>query len=100
MKLLIGNEFGTTTGRARKVNWLNVDKLIKAVNISGTTDIIISKIDVLDKIKVCKYYVKGVLKEVYDIDELKVNLKVSLRLNCPLLKNIIFSNSPESIEGL
>ena len=38
----VGNEFGTTTGRRRKVNWLNLDKLIKAINISGTTHIIIS----------------------------------------------------------
>ena len=51
----IGNEFGTTTGRMRKVNWLNLDKLVKSINISGTTDVIISKVDVLEIISVFKY---------------------------------------------
>ena len=45
----IGNEYGTTTGRLRNVNYLNVDKLIKALHYSGTTDLIISKIDILEK---------------------------------------------------
>ena len=95
-----GNEFGTTTGRARKVNWLDLDRLIKAVNISGTTDIVISKLDVLEKIKVCKYYFYGELRKVDNIDELINVIKTSLINNCPLLEKIIFSNSPESIEGL
>ena len=47
---LEGEEYGTTTGRKRKVNWLNFDKLVEAINKSGTTDIIISKIDVLEKV--------------------------------------------------
>lgn len=46
-----GNEYGTTTGRKRKVNWLNLDKLILAINVSGTT-VVISKNDVLQKVQV------------------------------------------------
>ena len=41
-----GKEYGVTTGRRRKVNWLDIQKLEKAINISGTTHIIISKIDI------------------------------------------------------
>ena len=95
-----GNEFGTTTGRARKVNWLDLDRLIKAVNISGTTDIVISKLDVLEKIKVCKYYFNGKIRQVSNTDELVNIIKTSLINSCPLLEKIIFSNSPESIDGL
>ena len=42
----VGNEFGVTTGRKRRVNWLNMDKLIKTINFSGTTHFIISKVDI------------------------------------------------------
>ena len=50
-----GKEYGTTTGRLRKVNYLNINKLIKALYYSGTTDLIISKIDILESINVFKY---------------------------------------------
>ena len=97
---VVGDEFGTTTGRARKVNWLNVDRLINALNVSGTTDIIISKTDVLKKIGIFKYYFKNELQEAYNLQEFETKLKLVLGMSCPFLKNIIFSNSPESIEGL
>lgn len=97
---LVGNEFGTTTGRARKVNWLNLDKLIEAIQISGTTDVIISKVDVLEKIGVWKYYYEGKLLEVLSKDDLITNIKLHLSKNCSLLKKIIFSYSPKTIEGL
>ena len=48
----LGKEYGVTTGRKRKVNWLNVDLLIKAVNISGTTHLVISKIDILKQLNI------------------------------------------------
>ena len=37
-----GEEFGVTTGRARKCKWLNLTKLIKAINMTGTTRLVIS----------------------------------------------------------
>ena len=33
----IGQEYGVTTGRKRKVNWLNLDYLCRAIKITGTT---------------------------------------------------------------
>ena len=42
----LGEEYGNTTGRKRIINYLNLDKLIKSINLSGTTRIIISKTDV------------------------------------------------------
>ena len=50
----LGKEYGVTTGRKRKVNWLNVDLLVKAINISGTTHLVISKIDILEQLNVYK----------------------------------------------
>ena len=50
----VGNEFGATTGRTRKVNWLNLDLLIKSINMSGCNIVVISKEDILETVGVFK----------------------------------------------
>lgn len=45
----LGKEYGSTTGRKRLVNWLNLDKLTKAIKISGVTKLIINKCDILEE---------------------------------------------------
>ncbi|MEO0293160.1 MAG: adenylosuccinate synthase [candidate division WOR-3 bacterium] len=44
----IGNEFGATTGRARSCGWLDLVALKYAIWITGTTELALTKIDVLD----------------------------------------------------
>jgi adenylosuccinate synthase len=95
---LVGNEFGTTTGRARKVNWLDTDRLIKAINISGCTHIIISKTDVLEKVG--RFRILNSDMEYRDLDELQKVINEILIPSCPLLKRIVYSNSAEGIEDL
>lgn len=46
----VGKEYGATTGRARKIRWLDLDGVIQAININGVTDLIINKIDVLQQV--------------------------------------------------
>ena len=59
-----GHEFGATTGRPRRTGWLDIPALKFAVMISGVTDLIMMKADVLDgfdTVKVCcEYRVDGV----------------------------------------
>ena len=93
----IGEEYGTTTGRRRTVNYLNLDLLIKAVNISGTTHIIISKVDVLEKAKVYKYYHKNKLNSCLSLENLMFTIRKILLDSCLLLKCINFSDNPETI---
>jgi adenylosuccinate synthase len=50
----LGQEYGTTTGRKRLVNWLNFDKLKIAVKTSGTTKLIINKCDILQQLNIYK----------------------------------------------
>lgn len=50
----LGQEYGTTTNRRRIVNWLRVDKLTEAVAKSGTTKLIINKIDIIKKLNLYK----------------------------------------------
>jgi adenylosuccinate synthase len=54
-----GGEFGTTTGRARRVGWLDLVALRYASRINGLTALAITKLDVLagvGSIKVCTSY--------------------------------------------
>ncbi len=54
-----GKEYGTTTGRPRRVGWLDLEAVKFACQISGATEVAITKIDILsglDKIKVCIDY--------------------------------------------
>jgi len=54
-----GNEFGSTTGRARRCGWLDLVALKYAIQINGVTQLIMMKGDVLSgfkKIKICTSY--------------------------------------------
>ncbi len=54
-----GGEFGTTTGRPRRVGWLDLESVKFACELSGITDIVITKIDILSglkELKVCTEY--------------------------------------------
>jgi len=93
----LGQEYGVTTGRRRKVNWLNVDKLVKAINISGTTDIIISKIDVLSEAGVFKFFYMNELYDFNSIVAMKRKLFMIIKSECQMIDKINFSSSPEKI---
>ncbi len=54
-----GGEYGATTGRPRRVGWLDLVALKHAVDVNGLDGIILTKLDVLDgypTIKVCVAY--------------------------------------------
>ena len=55
----VGNEFGATTGRARRCGWLDLVALKYAIRVNGVTQLMMMKGDVLsgfDTIKVCTSY--------------------------------------------
>ncbi|GAB3417271.1 adenylosuccinate synthase [Haloparvum alkalitolerans] len=54
-----GGEFGTVTGRPRRIGWLDVPMLRHAARVSGFTGIAVNHVDVLaglDELKVCHAY--------------------------------------------
>ncbi|SEJ76122.1 Adenylosuccinate synthetase [Cyclobacterium xiamenense] len=54
-----GNEFGSTTGRARRCGWLDLPALKYSIMINGVTQLFMMKADVLngfEEIKVCTGY--------------------------------------------
>lgn len=53
------DEYGTTTGRARRVGWLDLVQLKYACDVNGFDGLVVTKLDVLsgmDKLKVCVAY--------------------------------------------
>lgn len=90
----LGHEYGVTTGRKRKVQWLNVDYLIKAINISGTTHLIISKIDIIQKINIFKLIYNEKIITFNDFNSLKRFINDLLIRKCLFIKDIIYSDNP------
>jgi len=97
-----GNEYGATTGRRRKVNWLDTDLMSKAIILNGVTDVIINKMDVLNEVGV--YGIRnteGVKKFISEaqfhdalLGEMRNKLKMVGKMD-PV--NFTFSYSPETI---
>jgi len=56
------DEFGTTTGRARRVGWLDIVLLRYAVRVNGLTELTVTKLDILSglgPLKICIGYREG-----------------------------------------
>lgn len=57
-----GNEFGTTTGRPRRVGWLDLPLIRTAHRLNNFSELAITKLDVLSgfkEIKICTHYKVG-----------------------------------------
>ena len=72
-----GNEYGATTGRPRRCGWLDLPALKYAVMLNGTTQLIMTKADVLTKfkkIKVCTHYIMedGSKIDFFPYDQYKI----------------------------
>jgi adenylosuccinate synthase len=55
----VGAEFGTTTGRARRVGWFDAAVARYAVDTNGIDSIVLTKVDVLDEVptlRICTGY--------------------------------------------
>jgi len=73
-----GGEVGTTTGRKRLVNYLNVPLLLQSINLSGVTKLIINKCDVLESLGIYKLLINQVrtyscFEEVKDVIRLYIS---------------------------
>lgn len=58
----LGNEYGATTGRPRRIGWLDLPAMNYACKFGGITNLIITKLDILkslEEIPVCVAYKKA-----------------------------------------
>ena len=92
-----GMEYGVTTGRRRKVQWLNLNLLKKSINITGTTIVVLSKIDILEKTGVYKLISDGQVISFTSLNNWSVFVENTLTKECPLMSQFILSSSPERI---
>ena len=91
-----GGEFGATTGRKRKVRWLDLDGVIKAININGVTDLFINKADVLEKVGTFKYVFKDKLVECDSLIDFQDRVEQILNKETEVIR-ITWSMTPNGI---
>lgn len=78
----VGKEFGATTGRKRRCGWLDLVIARHAVDVNGITNIVVTKLDVLDELEeipVCIAYEKDGERTKYkpkDLDGWKPIYKI------------------------
>ena len=96
----IGEEYGTTTGRKRKVKFLNIDRLLEAIYKSGTTHLILSKEDVLQECKIFKLEHQGEIKSFSNLGEMKNYINRVIRNKNNFIQDILYSYSPKNVPGL
>ena len=93
---VLGEEFGSTTNRKRKINWLNLDRLRQAIIINSVTDLIINKCDILEQLNVYKLINNSQKISFNTFSEMKKYITNYLK-DITSLNNIIFSGNKEFI---
>jgi len=94
----LGGEYGSTTGRKRLVNWLNLDKLKKAILLSGCTELIINKYDVLQQVNEYKAIHGNEVLNFINFEHMKRYVMDTLLMSSGVdLHDITWSGSPEKI---
>ena len=79
----IGEEYGSTTGRPRQINWLDFDLLKMASRINGINKLVINKMDVLEHVNKWRAYNGPHILEFDSREDIefwiqsKINLEVS-----------------------
>lgn len=90
---ILGQEFGATTGRPRKCNWINLDSLAYAAQVNDITHLVVNKIDILDQVG--KYiYIKDHAE--HDAGS-RLGLINAIVKSLPEKVQVIFSDTPHSI---
>jgi adenylosuccinate synthase len=74
-----------------------MDNLIKAANINGVTNMIVNKVDVLEKVGTFKLDYDGITFDFKEKGKFKEWFNKIIRQNCPLIEQILFSESMEII---
>jgi adenylosuccinate synthase len=90
---ILGQEFGATTGRPRKCNWINVDSLAYAAEVNDITHLVVNKIDILDKVGTYRYFQNG---NEHDAGS-RLGLIDAIVKALPNNVKVIFSDTPHSI---
>jgi adenylosuccinate synthase len=91
----LGNEYGSTTGRPRQVNWLDMDMLETAIRVNGVSKLVINKMDILDQVGIWRLF-EGL--NLYEFETSKdIEFWIEDKSQAMGVEEIFFSRSPEHI---
>jgi len=93
----IGEEYGSTTGRPRQINWLDFDLLKMAIRINGVTNLVVNKMDVLEEVDSWCLYDGPTLYQFNSRSDIEFWLQSKLLLEVDENIEIYFSGDKESI---
>jgi adenylosuccinate synthase len=60
----VGRELGSTTGRKRRIGWLNIDQLIQSCQVNAYNTLALMKVDVLFGLEEISVFLDGKLKKL------------------------------------
>lgn len=86
-------EVGVTTGRKRQVRYLCVERLIHAIQSTGTTIVVINKWDILDELNIHYFVLKNKIFKFNNSIDMFLSLKNILKTHCTNIE-VIYSASP------
>lgn len=90
----LGNEYGSTTGRRRQCNFLNMDHLIEALTVNNCNICIINKADIIFEANIFRLYYDNELLIFTDFSSMQKFICEKLH---DIRINVIFSFSPDCI---
>lgn len=93
----VGEEYGSTTGRRRQTNWMDMQLIEKAVRINGVTHLVFNKVDVLRAVGQWAVIEKGKVKKFKSEKDMKAFITTRLLSLGLKKKNIFYSESKETI---
>lgn len=93
----VGGEYGSTTGRPRQCNFLDLESLYKAVLMNGVNTLVMSKVDVLRTVPDAWRIKTKFENEVYVNYKTEEQFKKAVRSYIPFSCDIIWSESKETI---
>ena len=90
-----GKEYGVTTGRKRKVRFLDIDRLVNAIQCTGTTVLVLNKWDILNSLNLCKLILNGSVISFTDTVHMYEFIKNTVKLCCNTVQHFVYSDSPD-----
>ena len=93
----LGQEFGSTTGRPRQINWLDFDNLKMASRINGINKVVFNKMDILESVGSWCLYDGPNLYEFKTREDIELWLSGKLHLEVDEGIEVMFSGDKEYI---
>lgn len=96
-----GGEVGVTTGRLRNIRYLDLSRLIKAIQESGTTIVVLNKWDILSEVhsetfEAANYFYNGRFVSCKTVEEMISHIKDIIGFRCSKVIHTFISRSPRN----